>query len=317
MTLAQHRTDGNQSLKAVAQKVKLGPDSDRACWAIREIKSFLESYRKWVHSLVLFGSYALGQAAYRSDVDFLVLLKRGDKVRRIRSVLFDFKLNLGRNYEGKAPVEIQIVDFDEKGIEYVFELSTPLAHAVRHGVVIQDDGWFKTLLSRPYPRWPTKEAALEAFTRWIVWQYYRCAVDLKREMLKDHGPDGLCTQNGKCMGHLSGDILARVISRMLYVTLPERGFLPLCKREAAAMALEAYGRSVWRPVALAMNVLRNDRAITYHEFQVMFPFARGLFRECMRICGPRNPEVIEALRFNANMYKRLRKAKQKRKVVSL
>ncbi len=92
MTLAQHGTDGNQSLKAVAQKVKLGPDSERACWAIREIKSFLESYRKWVHSLVLFGSYALGQAAYRSDVDFLVLLKRGDKVRRIRSVLFDFKL---------------------------------------------------------------------------------------------------------------------------------------------------------------------------------------------------------------------------------
>lgn len=97
---------------------------------------------------------------------------------------------------------------------------------------------------------------------------------------------------------------------MLYVTLPERGFLPLCKREATAMALEAYGRSVWRPVALAMNVLRNDRAITYHEFQAMFPFARKLFRECMRICGPRNPKVIEALRFNANMYKRLRKEKR-------
>ncbi|MDL1962228.1 MAG: nucleotidyltransferase domain-containing protein [Deltaproteobacteria bacterium] len=308
--MAQHGTDGNQSLKVIAQKTRLGLDSDRACWAIREIKSFLESYRKWVHSLVLFGSYALGQVASRSDVDFLVLLKRGDKVRRIRSVLFDFKLNLGSDYEGKAPVEIQIVDFDEKGIEHVFELSTPLAHAVRHGVVIRDDGWFKTLLSRPYPKWPTKEAALEAFTRWIVWQYYRCAVDLKREMLADHGPDGLCTKNGKCMGHFSGDILARVISRMLYVTLPERGFLPLCKPEAVAMALEVYGRDVCRPVALAMDVLRKDRAITYQEFRVMFPFARSLFRECIRICGPKNPEVIKALRLNANMYKRLRKAKR-------
>ena len=67
--------------------------------------------------------------------------------------------------------------------------------------------------------------------------YYRCALDLKREMLTDHGPDGLCTQNEKCMGRFSGDILARVISRMLYVTLPERGLLPLTKPEAVKMAL--------------------------------------------------------------------------------
>lgn len=255
----------------------------------------------------MFGSYAMGKAGCHSDVDFLVLLKAGEKVRRIRRILFDFKLSLGNYNESQAPVEIQIVDFDEKGIEHVFELSTPLAHAARHGVVIQDDGWFKTLLSRPYPKWPTKDASIVAFTRWIVWMYYRCAINLKREMLADHGPEGLCTQNGKCMGHFSGDILARVISRMLYVTLPERGFLPLCKPEAVKMAVEVYGKSSWRSVALAMNVLRKDRAITYHEFQVMMPFARRLFRECMRICGPKNRRVIEALQREADMCKRLAK----------
>jgi hypothetical protein len=138
---------------------------------------------------VLFGSYALGQARRHSDVDFLVLLKKDEKVRTVRSIFFDFKLCLESDNKSKAPVAIQIVDFDEKGIEYVFELSTPLAHAARHGIVIWDDGWFKTLLRRPYPKWPTKEGALQAFTRWIVWQYYRCAVDLNREMLADHGPD--------------------------------------------------------------------------------------------------------------------------------
>jgi hypothetical protein len=61
------------------------------------------------------------------------------------------------------------------------------------------------------------------------------------------------------------------------------------------MALEAYGRSTWRPVALAMNVLRKERGISYHEFQALFPFARSLYRECVRICGPKNPKVIEAL----------------------
>ena len=303
----QHGLCNNLSPNPIGQKPGLGPDSDQARWAIRETKAFLDSYREWIHSLVMFGSYALGKAGCHSDVDFLVLLKAGEKVRRIRRILFDFKLSLGNYNESQAPVEIQIVDFDEKGIEHVFELSTPLAHAARHGVVIQDDGWFKTLLSRPYPRWPTKEGAVVAFTRWIVWMYYRCAINLKREMLADHGPEGLCTQNGKCMGHFSGDILARVISRMLYVTLPERGFLPLCKPEAVKMAVEVYGKSSWRSVALAMNVLRKDRAITYHEFQVMMPFARRLFRECMRICGPKNRRVIEALQREADMCKRLAK----------
>ena len=303
--LDEHGKENNHPPKLVAQKPGLGPDSDQARWAIREIKAFLDSYREWIHSLVMFGSYALGKAGCHSDVDFLVLLKAVEKVRRIRRILFDFKLSLGNANESRAPVEIQIVDFDEKGIEHVFELSTPLAHAARHGVVIQDDGWFKTLLSRPYPKWPTKEGSIVAFTRWIVWMYYRCAINLKREMLADHGPEGMCTHNGKCMGHFSGDFLARVISRMLYVTLPERGFLPLCKPEAVKMAVEVYGKSSWRSVALAMNVLRKDRAITYHEFQVMMPFARRLFRECMRICGPKNRRVIEALRCEADICKRL------------
>jgi len=74
--------------------------------------------------------------------------------------------------------------------------------------------------------------------------------------------------------------------------------------------LEVYGRRAWRPVALAMNVLRKDRAITYREFQVMFPFAKELFHECMGICGPRNPKVVESLRRNAKMYKRLEKQKR-------
>jgi len=304
--LAEHGKTNTHSPEIAAQKAGLGPDSDQARWAIREIKAFLDSYRKSIHSLVLFGSYALGNAGCHSDIDFLVLLKSGEKVRRIRRILFDFKLSLGNDNESQGPVEIQIVDFDEKGIEHVFELSTPLAHAARYGVVIHDDGWFKTLLSRPYPRWPTKEASLVAFTRWIVWMYYRCAIDLKREISADHGPEGLCTRNGKCMGHFTGDILARVMSRMLYVTLPERGFLPLCKPEAVKMALEAYGQSAWRPVALAMNVLRKDRAISYHEFRMMMPFARRLFRECLRICGPKDGRVIEALQHEADIYRRLK-----------
>jgi predicted nucleotidyltransferase len=293
--------------KTVAEETGLGPDSTEARWAIREVKAFLDLCRQSIHSLILFGSYAFGKATPGSDIDFLVLLKSGKESRRLRKILFDFKIALGDNPQGETPVEIQVVDLDEQEIEQIFELSTPLAHALRHGVIIRDDGWFHELLRRPYPGWPTKEAAVVAFTRWIVWQYYRCAIDLKREIDRDHGPEGICTQNGECIGHFSGDILARVISRMLYVTLPERGFLPLCKIEAEKMALKAYGLRANSPVELAMNVLRNDRAVTDGEFSVMMPFARRLFRECFIICGRKNMRVIEALRHQASIYKELRK----------
>ena len=285
----------------------LGFDSEKARWAMQAVKAFLDPYRKYIHSLILFGSYAMGHATRFSDVDFLVLLKNGEKVQRLSRVLSGIEGGHRAVLEAEISEGIQFVPFDERGVERLFELSTPLVHAACHGLIIWDDGWFKTLLRRPYPKWPTREAALEAFTKWIVWQYYRSAGDMKREILMDHGPGGICTETGKCMGHLSGDILARVLSRMLYVTLPERGFLPLSKREAVAMAVETYGRAARRPVALAMAVLRRERAISHREFNVMFPFARNLFRECIRICGTHNPRVVEALRRNAEIRKHLRK----------
>jgi predicted nucleotidyltransferase len=285
----------------------LGFDSEKARWAMQEVKAFLDPYRKYIHSLILFGSYAMGHATRFSDVDFLVLLKNGEKAQQLSRALFGIEWRHRAVLETETLGGIQFVPFDERGIERLFELSTPLVHAARHGLIMWDDGWFRTVLRRPYPKWPTREAALEAFTKWIVWQYYRSALDIKKEISMDHGPDGMCTKSGKCIGHFSGDILARVLSRMLYVTLPERGFLPLSKREAIAMAVEAYGRVAWRPVAVAMAVLRRDRAISHREFSVMFPFARNLFGECIRICGARDPRVLEALRRNAEIRKHLRK----------
>jgi predicted nucleotidyltransferase len=280
----------------------LGPDSENALWAIREIKAFLDSDRRWIHSLVLFGSHALGQARKYSDVDFLVLLKGKDRAKYLSRILVDFELGRYTQRDQRDPVRIQVVPFDEKGVEHLFELSSPLAHAFRHGVVIWDDGWFRELLSRPYPKWPTSEYAVEAVTKWIAWQYFRSAVDLHQEILTDHAPDGFCSKRGRCIGHFAGDILARVLSRMLYVTLPHRGFLPLSKQEALALAVETYGREAWRPVALAMNVLRKDRSISYREFRTLFPFARRLFRECLKICD-RDPRLLEALRQYAGVYR--------------
>ncbi|MDX2439044.1 MAG: nucleotidyltransferase domain-containing protein, partial [Desulfobacterales bacterium] len=146
-----------QVTKKTAQRNGFGPQSVQCQWAINEIKAKLDSYKKWIHSLLLFGSYALSQAGLHSDIDFLVLKKKGKHASRFHKTLLDLKLAFRK--KSKDPVDIQIVSFDEKSIKCLFKLSLPLAHAVRQGVVILDDGWFKTLLSRPYPKWPTREAA--------------------------------------------------------------------------------------------------------------------------------------------------------------
>ena len=134
--------------RMTAERKGLGPNSPQARWAGREIKAILDSYCRSIHSLVLFGSYAMGNATLRSDIDFLVLLKSGEEARRLRKILFDFKMALGNESQGKSAVEIQIVDLDEQEIEQIFKLSTLLAHALRHGVVIRDNGWFQKLLLR-------------------------------------------------------------------------------------------------------------------------------------------------------------------------
>jgi predicted nucleotidyltransferase len=65
----------------------LGFDSQKARWAMQEVKILLDPYRKYIHSLILFGSYAMGHATRLSDVDFLVLLKKGEKVHRLSRFL--------------------------------------------------------------------------------------------------------------------------------------------------------------------------------------------------------------------------------------
>ena len=287
-----------------SQGIHLGPDSPMALEAMGEAKAFLDSYRRWIHSLVLFGSYAFGRAERGSDLDLLVILKHGHKTREIKRRLFDVGFDLNARSSETGGAEVQLVAFNVEEIERLFRLATPLAHAIRESIIIWDDGFFNSLLATRYPKWPTKEAAEEALVQWIINQFYLCAVDLRREIRRDHGPGGICDEGKDCVGHFKGDILARVISRMLYVTLPELGRLPLTKHDLKEMAAEVYGRDSEKPIALALQVLREDRAIDDNEFHILFSFARRLFRECIRVCGRGNLRVTEALKRNAAIYKK-------------
>jgi predicted nucleotidyltransferase len=298
-----NETKENSDKTTTYKKIKFGPDSPQGLSAMCEAKDFLDPYRRWIHSLVLFGSYAFGRAERGSDLDLLVILKHGHMTKEIKRRLFGAGFDLSTRSSETGGAEVQLVAFNEEEIEDLFRLATPLAHAIREGIIIWDDGFYNSLLARRYPKWPTREAAEEALVHWIIGQYYLCAIDLRREIRRDHGHGGICSEGKECVGHFKGDILARVISRMLYVTLPELGLLPLTKHDLKEMAVEVYGKESEKAITLALQVLREDRAIDDAEFDVMFPFARRLFRECIRVCGKRNRGVIEALRRNAAIYK--------------
>jgi len=299
-----NQTKENSDKTTTHKKIKFGPDSPQGLSAMREAKDFLGPYRRWIHSLVLFGSYAFGRAERGSDLDLLVILKHGHMTKEIKRRLFGVGFDLSTRSSETGGAEVQLVAFNEEEIEDLFRLATPLAHAIREGIIIWDDGFYNSLLARRYPKWPTREAAEEALVHWIIGQYYLCAIDLKRDIRRDHGPGGICNKGKECMGHFKGDILARVISRMLYVTLPDLGLLPMTKHDLKEMAVEAYGKESEKAITLALQVLREDRAIDDTEFYIMFPFARRLFRECIRVCGRGNLRVTEALKRNAVIYKK-------------
>jgi hypothetical protein len=52
--------------------IQFGPDSPQALSGMREAKGFLDPYRRWIRSLLLFGSYALERAERDSDIDWTV-----------------------------------------------------------------------------------------------------------------------------------------------------------------------------------------------------------------------------------------------------
>ncbi len=83
--------------QATSPKKRFGPKSNQAIWAGREIKAILAPYRRWIHSLVLFGSYAQGHAGRHSDVDFLVLIKKGEQLQKLHKTG-----NIVRSRTGRA-----------------------------------------------------------------------------------------------------------------------------------------------------------------------------------------------------------------------
>ena len=258
-----------------------------------QVVSFLEKQREKVHSIVLIGSTVYGLAEEGSDIDIVVICKE-DHYEEVSRAL--------HGSETDEELKIQFTIYKPSHVEKIFIIGSPFANSIRNGVVLKDDGYLKDLLKKKkFPLKPTPEYYLEAFKEIIGLRYYFPIIDIERQIREDHGREGICTKTGNCQGHAPGDILATGILRMLYITLPYRGYMPLSKAEVLKLAAEIYGEKTLDALNKSVELIRGDRwGVTLDEYRLLKPFAVKLFVECLRIVDARkNRDILKELRDSA------------------
>jgi len=259
--------------------------------SIESLIPSLEEHKDKIRSLVQIGSTVFGLNEKGSDIDVVVICT-DEGYKPVNRVLYE---RMTENFKFQYSV------YKPSRIERIFMTGSPFANSIRHGVVLKDDGFLKGLIeNKEFPLKPTQEYYLDALNTLVYLRYYAPIMDIEKEIREDHGPKGMCIKSGECQGHSPGDLLATGLFRMLYITLPYRGCMPLSKADVVRFAGEVYGKRAVGVLNKCVEILRNDRwGVTIDEYILLKPFAVELFRECLRIVDARN---------NGDMLKTLRDA---------
>lgn len=260
---------------------------------INEQLSFFEEQPEKIHSIILIGSAVFGHQGKGSDVDLVVVCKE-ESYEDISHALDKRMI--------PEKFKVQYTIYKPSHVERIFTIGSPFANSIRNGVILKDDGYLNSLLKRKdFPLKPTREYYLKAFKDVVGLRYYFPIIDIERQIKKDHGPEGICSKTGDCQGHAPGDILATGILRMLYITLPHRGYMPLSKADVLRFATEIYGKKMLNALNKSIELIRQDRwGVTIDEYRLLKPFAVKLFRECLKVVDVRKNEgVIKELKDSA------------------
>jgi hypothetical protein len=107
---------------------------------------------------------------------------------------------------------------------------------------MKSDGYLEELKERYADIIPHRSYVFKALYEGIITQYFGSIAGLGRDIRISHGYGGRCVRDKGCAGHGPVDKLANVIMKMMYVTLPARGYIPLTKDDVAAFTSKAYGK---------------------------------------------------------------------------
>jgi len=249
---------------------------------VREL-SFLKSYHHLIHSLVLVGSTAYGAQTIHSDIDIVVITtSRGHE--KVCDLLFEKEIEESLNSGEASKFEYTVLSCHQT--EKLFQIASPFAYSICHGVVFQDDGYLASLCKNKLPLLPEKEYYTTCLYENIATPYFGMLKKLQNETRK-RGCSLSCRRKKKeCGGLQSAHMFAKLILRMLYVTLPSRGMMPLTKGDVVAYAKKAYGRQGEKATQRVISLMRTKRSsFCFEEFRMLKKFAVQLFKEILSIVG--------------------------------
>ncbi len=249
---------------------------------LREL-SFFKSYHHLIHSLVLVGSTAYGAQTVNSDIDIVVITTaRGHE--KVCELLFEKEIEESLSSTEASKFEYTVLSCSQT--EKLFQIASPFAYSICHGVVFQDDGYLTSLCKKRLPRLPEKEYYTTCLYENIATPYFGMLKKLQSETRK-RGCSLSCRRKDKgCGGLQPAHMFAKLILKMLYVTLPSRGMMPLTKGDVVAYAKKAYGRQGEKAAQQVVSLMRDKRSsFCFDEFRLLKKFAVQLFKEILSIVG--------------------------------
>jgi predicted nucleotidyltransferase len=260
--------------------------------------SFLAPRYHEIHSMVLIGSAAYGLQTEGSDTDIVIICK-DRKFDSFREFLFEKELEgYGRSDTGG---EFEFTVLDTENTEKYFRIASPFAYALRNGVVMRDDGYFKKLTREKYSMVPGRDYFMSAFYENISVQYYGAINRLEKEIKRNQCSDECCKNRKDCKGLPKGDVLAKTLMRMLYITLPARGLMPLSKKDVVDYSSNVYGKGELEPLNKAIEIMRKDNTpIYYSDYKRLKSFSARLFREVLSVIGIKS-DVLRILKNAARL----------------
>ncbi len=260
--------------------------------------SFLSPRDYEIHSIVLIGSAAYGVQEEGSDMDIVIICKNKG-FDSFREFLFDKEIEGFGKSDAEGRFEFTVLDAENS--EKYFRMASPFAYAMRNGVILSDDGYFRKLIRKNHSPVPGREYFMSAFYENISVQYYGSLDKIEREIKRNQCSDECCAERKDCEGLSRGDVLAKTVMRMLYVTLPARGYMPLSKKDVVDYSSEVYGEGNLKQLNRVVEIMRKENTpLYYSDYKRLRPVAAGLFREVLDVVGIRS-DVLRILKNAARL----------------
>lgn len=241
--------------------------------------AFLLPYLSHLHSVIVVGSAAHGTQTKESDLDFVVICKE-NCLEVICEAVFENAVEMSYAEAGGTKLEVSVLT--ENQAEELFSMASPFAFAIRFGTVLFDDSYLETLLSKSNSRVPINEYYTKSLFENVACQYFSVTKHLEKAVRQKNCTSDCCAAGDSCCSLLPATMLPKLIFRMLYLTLPFRGLMPLSKDDVIVFAEAFYPSEVSGAVKTAAILTRSKSDVmSFPVYRSLKSSSVKLFREIL------------------------------------